>query len=154
MRRLVAAYSHRRTTNELALAFIGVVLAVMNLGLGMSLLRAEPPRTSAPSFDVIKDAAPIHWWAWGFMTTGVLALLTQITMRLIPLGVVHAVAGVLCLFWAGAFKLALINPSASVTGPWAYAALGLVHLAVGGACVVEAWFEDRAGRLAAAASDG
>lgn len=153
MRRLVAAYTHTRGMNELAIAFIGIVLAGMNLGLGLSLLRAGPLRTSAASFDVIKDAAPMHSWGWAFIITGVAAILAQVSMRLVPLAVVHIAAGLICLFWCVAFKMALIAPAASVTGPWAYGAIGLIHLTVAGATIVEAYFEEKARQLTAPADD-
>lgn len=73
----------------------------------------------------------------------------QATMRLVLLAVAHFAAGMLCLFWASAFRQALEAPNASVTGPWAYCALGLVHIAIGASSAVQAYFEDNAGRTLA-----
>lgn len=55
MRRIVARYAHRRSPNELTLAFIALVLAGMNIGLGWSALRVlrhseADRRTPTPTF--------------------------------------------------------------------------------------------------------
>lgn len=147
MKRLVSAYSHRRGPNELALAFIAVALAFMNIGLGWSAVRASPLRFSAASFDVLKMTASMPTWGWMFIATGTVAMVAQLTMRPLPLGTSHLVAGLLCLFWAAAFRQALQSPAASVTGPWAYMAIGLTHCALGAASLVQWWFDQKAQRV-------
>jgi hypothetical protein len=109
---------------------VGCELAVVNIGLGLTLLLGLPTRTAAASFDPIKNLAPIHVWGWLFVTTGVVAIAAQLWQRYLAVSTAHAVAGMSCLFWTFAFVTGLNNPAASGTGIWAYLGLGLTHLIV------------------------
>lgn len=123
--------THRRTPFEWALALIACGLGVVNIGLGLALAFGAPLRTAAVSFDNIRAVAPVTGWGTAFVITGVVALLCQSGQWFRVLGAAHFCAGIMCLFWAGAFLLGVLqSPVVSLTGVAAYAGLGWAHIVI------------------------
>lgn len=134
---------HRqRTPFEWAVMLIGCQLAVVNLGLGAALTISDPARTSAASFNVLKQLMPMSGYGWLFIGTGLVAVVAQVSWRLGLVTAMHALAGLVCVFWSVAFSVAAAQaPTASVTGVWAYFGLGLTHWVIAGVTAVAAWDE-------------
>lgn len=135
---LTVPASKKRTPYEWAVMLIGCEMAIINTGLGLSLILSNHRRFAAPSFDPIKELMPMHYWGVTFILTGLLAIGGQAFFRYWVITVGHAIAGCICLWWTCAFTLGLSNPVASATGIWAYGGLAATHLTVAGCTLVTA----------------
>lgn len=115
---------------RLADAHLGLLLAGLNIGLGLVLVLGGPLRTSNAAFDTARAVAPIHVWGAGFLLCGLLSWAVinkpHAGQWLLVLG------GSLYTFWGTAFILsALHSATAGLTGIVVYLWLALLHLLAG-----------------------
>lgn len=120
-------HRHPRSPNEWAIMVIAVVFALVNVGLGATLIFGLPSRTSGPSFAQIRELIPIVWWGYGLVVAGTTAVVAQFLQRMWVVAAAHAFAGFMCVYWALAFYMGLDNVNVSATGCWAYLGIGLTH---------------------------
>lgn len=129
--RLLATEKHPRSPAEWALDAIATTLAVINVGLGLTLVLGNEARTAGASFERIRSLMPMPWWGFLLVAAGLVALACQHGQRPRLMFLAHVVAGVTCSLWAVSFLItAWHNILISGTGVWAYAALAACHLCV------------------------
>jgi hypothetical protein len=107
----------------------GVLVGLLNLGLGLVLLFGAPSRTSSPSLAVAREAMPMRAWGLLFLIGGVVCLAAHLhrTRGAVLVGVgagIHA-------FWAATLLEAADRDShAGLTGCVVYGWVAVLHITV------------------------
>lgn len=105
----------------------GSLLALLNVGLGLSLLYGAPERTSSPAFRVAKAVMPIPGWAFLFIAAGVICAIAARHGRwaAATVGLGAGIHG----FWAATLgQSAHQDKHVAFTGVVVYGWLALLHL--------------------------
>jgi hypothetical protein len=109
----------------------GVLLSVLNLGLGVVLLLGDPLRTSSASFATARQLLPIPLWGVLFLAGGLVCAAAANWGCWGALAVALGGAGVHA-FWAAALtESAAADKRAALTGCVAYSWFALAHVVTG-----------------------
>lgn len=108
----------------------GVLLGMLNVGLGTVLILGAPSRTSSPSLAAARDILTIHHWGLLFLLGGVICLYAHRLGRRGALAV--AVGAGVHGFWAATLVQAAVQDErAALTGIVIYGWAGLIHITTG-----------------------
>lgn len=105
----------------------GTIIGVLDVTLGLVLIFGGPARTSAFSFAVAREVAPMRWWGAAFLLVG---LAVFWSLRIGRAGVAAAIVGAaLHTFWVTTLGYAaLLDDRAALTGLPAYGCFAALHL--------------------------
>lgn len=105
----------------------GLLLAVLNTGLGLVLIVGDPSRTASVSLAPARQIMPMPGWGLAFLTGAVCCLAAASLSRL---GAVAVAAGAgVHAFWAATLTTAaLTDERAALTGIVTYSFTTVLHL--------------------------
>lgn len=108
----------------------GVLLGILNLGLGAVLILGAPSRTSSPSLAAARDIITIHHWGLLFLLGGVICLYAHHLGRRGAFAV--GIGAGIHFFWAAAlYQAATWDERAGLTGIIIYGWAALIHITTG-----------------------
>lgn len=105
----------------------GSLLAILNTGIGLSLLFSSPLRTSSPAFRAAKAVMPLDAWGVLFLLGGFVCAIAARHGRW-GAALVGAGAGIHTFWTVTLLQSAMLDQRAALTGIVVYGWLALLHL--------------------------
>lgn len=106
----------------------GMMLAVVNVGLGAALLLGGPRRHTSGAFAVPGQLLPIRVWGVLFLLAGAACAVAAVCLRRAGAVSVGLGAGLHAAWAAALAGSAVTDPTAALTGAVVYAWIALLHV--------------------------